>query len=224
MAEVRVRRSAKTGNSALLWEALRLPVAQAGNSGTVSGDRTAVVKRLPFDSRCAARTKDGRRCRCKVRWDADYCPFHDPSITAEVRRAKARKAAQSRRARPALPKGYPRRLNTPEAARVAMERLYLETRVGLVTPRQARALLKIIDHLLNSLPDGGSAGATVPGRGDAPGRGGQGGTGADRARASGLPVGPGQQLSIVVRPAPSVERRRASAPYPGSGRHLGQDN
>ena len=224
MAGVRVRQSAKTENSALLWEALRLPVVEAGNTGTVSGCRTGGLKRLPFDSRCVARTKDGRRCRCKARAGSDYCPFHDPSITAETRRAKARKAAQSRRARPALPKGYPRRLNTPEAARVALERLYLETRAGLVTPRQARALLQIINRLLDSLPDHGSAGLTVPGLADTPSRGGQRRSGADRPRASGLPVRPSEQLSIAVGPAPSIEKRRASAPFPGPGHRFGQNN
>jgi hypothetical protein len=96
-----------------------------------------------------ARTRSSQRCRGRALAGKDFCFFHDPSITEETRRANARKAAQARRAKPRLPKGYPRRLTTPEAARAALERLYLETRADLVTPQQAQALLEILNRMIH---------------------------------------------------------------------------
>lgn len=143
----RLRRSAKVR---LFWEMLRRPGRQADDARAGSTSLAEVPKRLPGDRRCAARTRSGRRCRGRIRPGSEFCVFHDPSITAETRRANAIKAAQTRRAKASLPKGYPRRLTTPEAARAALERLYAEIRTGVVTPEQAKVLLEVLQRLLDS--------------------------------------------------------------------------
>lgn len=142
----RLRRSAKVR---LLWEMLRRPARQADEAKVGLTSLAEVPKRLPGDRRCVAWTRSGRRCRGRIRPGSEFCAFHDPSITAEKRRANAIKAAQTRRTRASLPKGYPRRLTTPEAARAALERLYAEIRAGVVTPEQARLLLEVLQRLLD---------------------------------------------------------------------------
>ncbi len=147
VAKARSRRSTKKKKAMLLWE--RLPSARQGDDAKPhAGHAPGLPKRVPGDGRCTARTLSGRRCRGRVRAGSEFCAFHDPSGTAEVRRANAAKAAQARRAKPKLPKGYPRRLTTPEAACAALGQLYLETRAGLVTPQQAQVLMQILERML----------------------------------------------------------------------------
>lgn len=154
------------GHSTLLWERLANTRASGGTTATVTAPNghthsttrrngngtngravSTVFVRMPGDTRCIARCKSGSRCRGRIRKGSDYCLFHDPAMTPERRRAMAAKAAQSSRKRAALPKGYPRRLNTPEAVCRALDRLYREIRTGVVDAAMGRTLLAILLHL-----------------------------------------------------------------------------
>ena len=64
----------------LLWEALRVwPEDQPGPVQTENAQALR-TQRLRYDTRCAALTKSGRRCRIRSRRDSDFCPFHDPTL------------------------------------------------------------------------------------------------------------------------------------------------
>ncbi len=200
------RRTPRKANSTLLWEALRAPSAELPETEGVPKPSESAQRRSPFDDRCVARTKNGHRCRCRSRVGSDYCTFHDPSVSADERRAKARKAATTRRSRPTLPKGYPRRLSNPEAARMALERLYVEARAGQVTPEQAEALLHIINRLIDwPAHRSGGADATTKRRGDDRGE-------RDSVPGSAIPCGPGQ-VNIIVHPPAATSEQTAYRQY-----------
>ena len=141
-----------TAKAMLLWELL-LPAAGIQRAALGDTGQVRRAKWLPGDPRCAAYTRSGRRCRGRARAGTGLCVFHDQAITDETRRANALKAARTRRAKPRLPKGYPQRLKTRDAACAALERLYLETRTGLVTPEQGQVLLGILGRMLERAPN-----------------------------------------------------------------------
>jgi len=142
----------------LLWERmssrLRLnghPTANGAvqTNGHVQGGRTGLLPfvRLPNDTRCIARRKDGQRCKGRARPGADYCLFHDPAVTPEQRREIAARGAQSRRRSAQLPKGYPRRLDSQRAVQRAMDRLCAEIRQGVIDAATGKALFEILCQL-----------------------------------------------------------------------------
>jgi hypothetical protein len=138
----------------LLWETLT-GEAEAGakakqaNSGEPV-KRAVRGKRLPYDKRCAALARSGHRCKGRIREGSDYCTFHDPAMTAERRRRIAAKGGKSRRNLAHLPGGYLRKLNSRHAVGQAMDRLYREIRVGILTPEMGRVLFDILTRMLDS--------------------------------------------------------------------------
>ncbi len=107
--------------------------------------------RLPYDRRCAAKTKSGRRCRGKIREGTEFCSFHDPEVSEQQRRYNATKGGRSRRRLSHIPDGYLRKLTDRASVGHAMDRLYREVRLGVVTPEMGRVLFDILCRLLDSM-------------------------------------------------------------------------
>jgi len=134
----------------LLWESLS-PVQRGSNSPEpVGGQHVLRSRRLPYDRQCAAATKSGRRCRGRIREGSDYCAFHDPALSEERKRLIAAKGGRSRRRLTHIPDGYLRKLTTRRAVGTAMDRLYREIRLGVVTPEMGKVLFEILTRLLDS--------------------------------------------------------------------------
>jgi len=133
----------------LLWEVLSTttdrPQAEASN-GHAAPPRTV---RLPYDKRCAAITKTGARCRGKIRTGGDFCIFHDPELAAK-RRSRQTAANPRRRRLMHLPDGYLRKLTHVRAVGEAMDRLYREVRLGLVTVEMGEVLFNILTRMLDA--------------------------------------------------------------------------
>lgn len=138
--------------SMLLWEALSTPQPRSNSSGAQSDQAGTVrhcVRRLPFDKRCSCLTKSGTRCRGRIHRDGEYCVFHDPVVAAK--RKEGRSNVNKRRRRLShIPDGYLRRLTSTAAVGNAMDRLYREVRLGVVTPEMGRVLFGILTRLLDA--------------------------------------------------------------------------
>ncbi len=134
----------------LLWERLIVP-ANGDTKEALPTDRDIIrIHRLPYDKRCSAITKYGHRCRGRIRRGKEVCPFHDPSVSAERRRRIAAKGGRSHHRLSRLPDGYLRRLSSRRGVGEAMDRLYRELRLGLVTPEMASVLFNILTRMLDS--------------------------------------------------------------------------
>ncbi len=134
----------------LLWDLVTpTPPAESVSPG---GEPAAPPKyrRLPYDTRCAAKTKKGRRCRAKIRPGTDHCPFHDPEVTGERRRRNAAKGGRSRNRLAHLPDGYLRKLKTRADVGHCMDRLYREVRLGIISKEMGTVLFGILCRLLDS--------------------------------------------------------------------------
>ena len=133
----------------LLWETLGVTTQ---DPRTAPGNGESVLRRtrrLPFDTRCAALTKAGLRCRGRSRNGTEFCPFHDPELTTERRRRMAAKGVQKRRLSH-LPDGYLRKLTNRTAVGHAMDRLYREVRLDVVTPEMGKVLFDVLTRILDS--------------------------------------------------------------------------
>ncbi len=108
------------------------------------------ARRLPHDTRCAALTQKGTRCHGRIRKGTDFCPFHDPHVSAKQRRLYAAKGGRSHHRFSRLPDGYLRRLKTETDIGHAMDRLYREVRLGTVGPEMGMVMLNILNRLLDS--------------------------------------------------------------------------
>ncbi len=148
----------------LLWEALTVP-RDAEGDGSAKDAAILCPKRLPYDRRCATITKSGKRCRGRIRSGGEYCPLHDPArSTLRVRRALT-PVDRARRRLSHLPDGYLRKLSNRRAVGAAMDRLYRELRLGLVTTEMGGVLFGILTRLLDSgLVDAGKVAAPSRGR------------------------------------------------------------
>ncbi len=136
----------------LLWEMLN-PVGEDAPAKPCEARTTPALEtpvRLPFDTRCSAVTKSGKRCRGKIRPNMDVCVFHDPVVLAKMRRANAARRGDRRRRLSHLPDGYLRKLTNRAAAGHAMDRLYREVRLGLVTPEMGRVLITVLNRMLDN--------------------------------------------------------------------------
>lgn len=133
----------------LLWEKLsaRAERARAGPAGV---SPAVQASRLPYETRCAAVTKSGRRCRGKIHGDSDYCPFHDPAVAERRKARKPTSAERARRRLTHLPDGYLRKLNSRRAVGHAMDRLYREITLGIITVEMGSVLFAILTRLLDS--------------------------------------------------------------------------
>ncbi|MDM8005143.1 MAG: hypothetical protein QUV05_03190 [Phycisphaerae bacterium] len=134
----------------LLWEALRFRSQKQGD-GPSRVEPTQIYTREPKQKQCAATTRSGTRCKGKARPGQEFCPFHDPNMTAERRREIASRGGRSHRRLSHLPDGYLRRLQTPAAVGEAMDRLYREVRLGIVEPAMGRTLMDILTRLHDRL-------------------------------------------------------------------------
>jgi hypothetical protein len=104
-------------------------------------------------------TRSGTRCRCRIRKGSDFCQFHDPGVSAERRRLTAAKGGRNSRKLSHIPGGYLRKLTNRTAAGQAMDRLYREVRLGVVTPEMGKVLFDILTRILDSgLCDGSKEG------------------------------------------------------------------
>ena len=151
----------KTGkDSSLLWESLIAQPTSETGTRLSSNNRAGGTRRLPYDRRCVAITKSGQQCRGRIRRDSEYCPFHDPELTAERRRRNSAKGGRCHHRLSRLPDGYLRKLTSLRAAGDAMDRLYREVRLGIVTPQMGSVLFKILTRLIDSgFCDNGEKGA-----------------------------------------------------------------
>jgi hypothetical protein len=92
----------------------------------------------------------GRRCRGKVRPGREWCVFHDPELIEKRVRSAASPHSRRRRRLSRLPDGYLRKLSNRAAVGEAMDRLYREVRLGLITPKMGEVLFSILTRLLDS--------------------------------------------------------------------------
>jgi len=139
----------------LLWESLtgearRKKEAEKKQQAPNPVKRALRSPRNPYDKRCAALNKAGHRCKGRIREGSDYCTFHDPELSAEKKSSIAAKGGKSRRSLAHLPSGYLRNLTSRTAVGNAMDQLYREVRLGLLTPDMGRVLLDILTRILDS--------------------------------------------------------------------------
>jgi len=133
----------------LFWEKLNaIPTIQSP-SGVEPGNLAGGNQRLPFDQRCAARTKDGGRCHGKVRANCDYCVFHDPAVIAKRKQSLKDPEKRRRRSLARMPDGYLRKLTSRHAVGQAMDRLYREIRLELITPEMGYVMFRILTRLMD---------------------------------------------------------------------------
>ena len=145
----------------LFWEALTLPRERNGGTPTLEAE-VLCPQRLPFDKRCSVITKSGKRCRGRIRTGTEYCPLHDPAIAAERRRRPTPQGVRAHRRLSHLPDGYLRKLSNRAAVGNAMDRLYRELRLGIVTTEMGGVLFNILTRLLDSgLVDAGKVAASA---------------------------------------------------------------
>lgn len=139
------------GPSSLLWESLRSEPCADAAENQLPGVATAVSRRLPYDRRCAAKTKSGKRCRGTIREGTEYCVFHDPSLAAvRIQRQAAARDSRRRNKLSILPDGYLRRLTSRRGVGQALDRLYREIRVERMTVEMGRVLLDILARLMDA--------------------------------------------------------------------------
>lgn len=134
----------------LLWEALCVSDKRPGPDPTAEGGPTVRSQRLPYDRRCSALTKTGTRCRGQIRGDGEFCLFHDPEIAARRRAAQTQSRSKKRRRLSHLPDGYLRKLTSTAAIGQAMDRLYREVRLGIITTEMGTVLFNLLTRLMDA--------------------------------------------------------------------------
>ncbi len=140
----------------LLWEALNRPKTNDETKSEEEASPTTVTPpvmrsaRLPYDRRCGALTKAGSRCRGRTINHSEFCLFHDPEVAEKRRRTMAGSRARRRRRLSRLPDGYLRKLTSTAAIGSAMDRLYREIRLGVITPEMGGVMFAILSRLLDS--------------------------------------------------------------------------
>lgn len=135
----------------LLWETLNARPAFEETGGTTPSNLAGGNRRLPFETRCVAATKSGRRCKGRSHQGADYCVFHDPSLADQRRqRLAAARAARRRKRLTHLPDGYLGQLTNRRAVGQAMDRLYREIRLEKMTVEMGKVLFSVLARLMDS--------------------------------------------------------------------------
>jgi len=122
----------------LLWETI------------LSTRHTGKAVRLPGDKRCAGITKAGTRCKGRSRNGSQYCIFHDPSIDLAARRRAAGNKPKAKRRTQYHLDGVASRLTTRQGITAALDRLYNDTRAGLVAPETGQVLFNALERLLEA--------------------------------------------------------------------------
>ncbi len=139
-----------TSGSALLWETLAGGSSSEKRRKAMSGGEVNRPPRLPFDKRCAGLTRAGKRCKGRIKAQSEFCSFHDPAMTAERRKRNAAMGGRSRTNLAHVPGGYLRKLNSLRAVGDAMDRLYREVRLGIVTSEMGAVLFRILTRVLDA--------------------------------------------------------------------------
>ncbi len=134
----------------LLWEAVggKKPQQSSTKSGVVRAVTTRRLRSIQAEDRCSALTRIGRRCRCRRARGSEFCNFHDPEIAAQIRERARLKREDKKRQLALLPDGFVKSLNSVDGIATALDSLYREVRLGVVSPRTASVMLAIIDRLL----------------------------------------------------------------------------
>ena len=114
--------------------------------------------RLPGDNRCAALTKTGRRCKGRTRNGSQYCIFHDPSLDLGARRRAARTRPRARKRTQYHMNGVASRLTTRRGINAALDRLYNDTRAGLIPPEAGQVLFNMLERLWDAYSKNRAAG------------------------------------------------------------------
>lgn len=134
----------------LLWEFLTAPIenetAQSDAKSTIAPRR----RRLPYETRCSAITKAGRRCRGRIHKGSELCIFHDPVVAAKRQQRLAAKHRPGNRRLTHLPDGYLRKLSNRRSVGNAMDRLYREVRLGIITPEMGNVMFGILARMIDS--------------------------------------------------------------------------
>ncbi len=133
----------------LFWEKLNAMPSIQSPTGPEPSNLAGGNQRLPFDRHCAARKKNGERCGCTARRDSDYCVFHDPTIIAKRKLKQQDPNRRRRRSLARMPDGYLRKLTSRHAVGQAMDRLYREVRLELITPEMGYVLFRILTRLMD---------------------------------------------------------------------------
>ena len=133
----------------LFWEVVASPRTKIKISTKRESTVALRPKRLPFDTRCTAITKSGRRCRGRIYGEGMLCIFHDPAFVAK-RRQRLASGGRRRRRLAHLPDGYLRKLTNRRTVGQAMDRLYREVRLGIITPEMGRVLFNVLNRMLDS--------------------------------------------------------------------------
>lgn len=134
----------------LFWEALSESAGRRRSDPSPVDAPPCRTRRLPYDTQCVATTKSGARCRGRIRKGTEFCPFHDPDMTAERRRRIAAKGGRNRHRLSRLPDGYLRKLGSRAAVGEAMDRLYREVRLEVISAEMGAVLFGILTRLLDS--------------------------------------------------------------------------
>ncbi len=136
--------------SSLLWETLAGGSSSKKRRKAMSDGKASRPPRLPFDTRCAGLTRAGKRCKGRIKAQSEFCSFHDPAMTAEDRKRNAAMGGRSRTNLAHVPGGYLRKLHSLRAVGDAMDRLYREVRLGIVTPEMGAVLFRILTRILDA--------------------------------------------------------------------------
>jgi hypothetical protein len=132
----------------LLWEAVGgKKVPKAGVPTKVQAISTR-LRSVQASDRCESITRSGRRCRCRKAKESQFCNFHDPQISALIRERARQKRAERQAALAGLPAEYMKSLSTVDGIVGALDGLFREVRLGVVSPRTAGIMLSIIDRLM----------------------------------------------------------------------------
>ncbi len=135
----------------LFWELLQKKSAGSHTKQTAQRNTVAAsTLRLPFDTRCSAITKLGKQCKGRVRSGRDWCPFHDPEIIARRQQNRSSPARKTRLKLTHLPDGYLRKIKDRTSVGHAMDRLYREIRLGIITPEMGRVMFSVLNRILES--------------------------------------------------------------------------
>jgi hypothetical protein len=131
-----------------LWEAVGGKKVPKQSGGAVVQPISTRLRSMQSADRCEAMTRSGRRCRCRKARESQFCNFHDPEISARIRARAREKRAERKAAMVGLPREYMKSLGSADGIVQALDGLFREVRLGVVSPRTATIMLAIIDRLM----------------------------------------------------------------------------
>ncbi|HRX86142.1 MAG TPA: hypothetical protein P5572_14065 [Phycisphaerae bacterium] len=132
----------------LLWEAVGGKKVPKQGVPTKVQPISTRLRGMQANDRCEAMTRSGRRCRCRKATESKFCNFHDPEISARIRERARQKRAERQAALAGLPTEYMKSLGSVDGIIGALDGLFREVRLGVVSPRTAGIMLSIIDRLM----------------------------------------------------------------------------